>query len=35
VDFSISGSVKGDAITGTLSAPIIPDSLSFEGKRKS
>ncbi|MEO8573831.1 MAG: pitrilysin family protein [Pyrinomonadaceae bacterium] len=34
VDFSISGSVAGDVMTGTLSAPIIPDSLSFEGKRK-
>ncbi|MEO6334993.1 MAG: pitrilysin family protein, partial [Pyrinomonadaceae bacterium] len=35
VDFAISGSVDGDSMTGTLSAPIIPDSLSFEGKRKS
>ena len=35
VDFSIAGSVKGDAISGTLSAPIIPDTLSFEGKRTS
>jgi zinc protease len=35
VDFSISGSVDGDSMRGTLSAPIIPDALSFEGKRKS
>lgn len=35
VDFSISGSVDGDSMRGTMSAPIIPDSLSFEGKRKS
>ena len=35
VDFAISGSVDGDSMTGTLSAPIIPDSLSFEGKRTS
>jgi predicted Zn-dependent peptidase len=35
VDFSISGSVKDNSMTGTLSAPIIPDSLSFEGKRTS
>jgi hypothetical protein len=35
VDFAISGSVDGDSMSGTLSAPIIPDSLSFEGKRKS
>ncbi len=35
VDFAITGSVNGDSMSGTLSAPIIPDSLSFEGKRKS
>jgi zinc protease len=35
VDFAISGSVNDESMTGTLSAPIIPDSLSFEGKRKS
>jgi hypothetical protein len=35
VDFSITGTVKGDTMSGTLSAPIIPDSLPFEGKRTS
>jgi hypothetical protein len=35
VDFTIAGAVNGDAISGTLSAPIIPDTLSFEGKRTS
>lgn len=35
VDFKISGSVDGDSMRGTLSAPIIPDPLSFEGKRTS
>ncbi|HUR96832.1 MAG TPA: pitrilysin family protein [Pyrinomonadaceae bacterium] len=35
VEFSITGSVKSDSMSGTLSAPIIPDSLSFEGKRTS
>jgi zinc protease len=35
VDFAISGSVDGDSMSGTLSAPIIPDALSFEGKRTS
>ena len=34
VDFSITGSVDGDSIAGALSAPIIPDSLPFEGKRQ-
>lgn len=35
VDFEINGSVDGDSIRGTLSAPIVPDALSFEGKRTS
>ncbi len=35
VDFEISGSVDGDSMSGTLSAPIVPDALSFEGKRTS
>ncbi|MEP7148768.1 MAG: pitrilysin family protein [Acidobacteriota bacterium] len=35
VDFEISGSVDGDSMRGTLSAPIVPDALSFEGKRTS
>ena len=34
VDFVITGSVSGDSIRGSLSTAIIPDSLSFEGKRK-
>lgn len=33
VDFAINGTVDGDSMTGTLSTAIIPDSLSFEGKR--
>ena len=35
VDFVISGAVDGDRMVGTLSTAIIPDSLSFEGKRRS
>lgn len=35
VDFLISGSVNGDSIRGNLSTAIIPDSLAFEGKRRS
>ncbi|HKP68644.1 MAG TPA: pitrilysin family protein [Pyrinomonadaceae bacterium] len=35
VEFSISGTIDADSIEGTLSAPIIPDSLAFEGKRVS
>jgi zinc protease len=33
VDFVISGVVDGDSMSGTLSTAIIPESLSFEGKR--
>ena len=33
VEFAIAGSIDGDSMNGTLSAAIIPDSLSFEGKR--
>lgn len=33
VDFSISGAIDGDSMKGNLSAAIIPDPLSFEGKR--
>lgn len=33
VDLSIIGSVDGDSMKGTISTAIIPDSLSFEGKR--
>ncbi len=35
VDFVINGNADGDAITGTISAAIIPDSLTFTGTRKS
>ena len=35
VEFAINGTIESDSIEGTLSAPIIPDSLSFEGKRVS
>jgi hypothetical protein len=33
VDFVITGVVDGDSMSGTLSTAIIPESLSFEGKR--
>lgn len=33
VEFAIRGNIDGDSMSGTLSAAIIPDSLSFEGKR--
>jgi zinc protease len=35
VDLAINGSVDGDSMKGTISTAIIPDSLSFEGKRSS
>ncbi len=35
VDFVISASVNGERMTGTLSTAIIPDSLAFEGSRRS
>ncbi len=35
VDFVINGSVAGERMTGTLSTAIIPDSLAFEGNRRS
>lgn len=34
VDFVINGSIDGDSMKGTLSTAIIPDELSFEGKRE-
>lgn len=34
VEFSISGTADGDAMTGTISAPMIPEPLSFSGKRE-
>jgi zinc protease len=33
VEFAIAGSVEGDSMTGTLSAPIVPDALPFTGER--
>lgn len=33
VEFSISGKVDGDNITGTLSAPVVPEPLTFTGVR--
>ena len=35
IEFAITGTIDADSMEGTLSAPIIPDSLSFEGKRVS
>lgn len=34
VDFVITGAIDGDSMKGSLSTAIIPDSLSFEGKRR-
>jgi zinc protease len=33
VELAIVGSIEGDSMKGTISTAIIPDSLSFEGKR--
>jgi len=33
VEFVINGSIDGDSMTGTISAPIIPEPLSFTGMR--
>jgi hypothetical protein len=33
VEFLISGTVNGDSISGTLSAPIVPEPLAFTGNR--
>jgi zinc protease len=35
VEFVISGTVDGDSMSGTLSAPIVPDALPFTGTRNS
>ena len=32
-EFLISGSLENEALSGTISAAIIPDSLTFTGKR--
>lgn len=34
IEFSITGKVDGDTVTGTLSAPIVPDPLPFTGSRE-
>ncbi len=34
MEFVIAGSVEGDSMTGTISAPIVPEPLSFKGSRK-
>ena len=34
VEFSISGKVSGNNISGTLSAPVVPEPLSFTGVRE-
>ncbi len=33
IDFSISGKVSGDSMSGTLTAPIVPEPLPFTGSR--
>ncbi len=33
VEFAIAGTANGDAMTGTISAPMIPEPLSFSGTR--
>jgi hypothetical protein len=35
VELSIAGKIEGDKISGSLSAPIVPDPLTFTGTRKS
>lgn len=34
VEFEISGKVDGDTMSGTITAPIVPDPLPFSGNRK-
>jgi predicted Zn-dependent peptidase len=34
VEFSITGAVDGDSMSGTLSAPIVPEALPFTGTRE-
>jgi hypothetical protein len=34
VEFAIEGTIDGDALTGTVEAPIVPQSLSFTGTRE-
>jgi zinc protease len=33
IEFNISGKVDGDSMSGTITAPIVPDPLSFSGTR--
>lgn len=33
LEFTINGTADGDSITGTISAPIVPEPLNFTGKR--
>ena len=33
IEFAISGKIDGDSMSGTLSAPIVPDTLPFTGTR--
>ena len=33
VEFMISGKIDGDTMSGTMSAPIVPDPLPFTGTR--
>ena len=34
IEFAISGKADGDEMSGTITAPIVPDPLSFSGSRK-
>ncbi len=34
VEFTIAGKIEGESMTGTLSAPIVPEPLSFTGTRE-
>ncbi len=34
IEFAISGKADGDEMTGTITAPIVPDPLSFSGSRQ-
>ncbi len=33
LEFAITGKLSGDTMTGTLSAPIVPEPLAFSGSR--
>ncbi len=34
VEFTIAGKIDGDGMSGTITAPIVPDPLTFEGSRQ-